>query len=81
MTNHWKKSHTKVALLIDIVIYALHTKAMMQTNRDKRVYLLVDITEEEKAQAKSLARSSGMTFQGWIAKIIREKLNQKEAHE
>jgi hypothetical protein len=57
---------------------------MNQTKREStvnRTPILADITEEEKAQAKLLARSSGMTFQGWIAKIIREKLNQKEANE
>lgn len=51
---------------------------MMQTKSDTRTYLLVDISAEEKAEAKSLAKSKGMTFQGWVAKIIREKLNARE---
>ena len=64
--------------MIDIVIYALHTKAMMQTNRDKRVYLLVDITEAEKEKAKRQAKSEGCSLQGWLAKMIRDELQKAQ---
>lgn len=67
--------------MIDIVIYALHTKAMMQTNRDKRVYLLVDITEAEKEKAKRQAKSEGCSLQGWIGRLVKDALknNPREA--
>lgn len=55
---------------------------MMQTKSDTRTYLLVDISAEEKAEAKSLAKSKGMTFQGWTAQLIQKELEaarKKEA--
>lgn len=47
----------------------------MQQKRDTRMYLLVDITAEEKAKAKALAKSNGMTLQGWIARLLRKEIS------
>lgn len=67
--------------MIDIVIFQLHTKAMMQPKSDKRVYLLVDITEAEKEKAKRQAKSEGCSLQGWIGRLVKNALknNPKEA--
>jgi hypothetical protein len=51
---------------------------MMQTNSDKRNYLVVDISAKEKNEAKSLAKSKGMTFQGWLGQLIRNELIRNE---
>lgn len=58
-----------------------NNKRMMQTNSDTRTYILVDISAEEKAKAKQIAKSKGMTFQGWTAQLIHKELEkeQKEA--
>ena len=41
--------------------------------------LTIAISPEEKEQAKTLARAKGMTFQGWLALVVRTAL--KEAKE
>lgn len=46
----------------------------MQTISDKRIYLLVDINLEEKKSAKRLAKSKGMSLQGWIGQLIKQEL-------
>lgn len=54
----------------------------MQTqNRDHYEKLTVQISHYEKEQAKKKAKSEGMTFQGWLAKLIRDELKEvpKEA--
>jgi hypothetical protein len=40
--------------------------------------LRVAITDREKAAAKRLAKSKGMTFQGWMGQLIKREL--EEAH-
>ena len=67
--------------MIDIVIFQVHTKAMMQPKSDKRVYLLVDITEAEKKKAKRQAKSEGCSLQGWIGRLVKNALknNPREA--
>ena len=67
--------------MIDIVIFQVHTKAMMQPKSDKRVYLLVDITEAEKEKAKRQAKSEGCSLQGWIGRLVKNALknNPREA--
>ncbi|MBQ3730007.1 MAG: hypothetical protein II903_10960 [Spirochaetales bacterium] len=35
------------------------------------------ITPEERDDAKKLAKSKGMTFQGWLGQLIRRELEQK----
>lgn len=46
----------------------------MQTNRDKRIHVLVDITPTEKSKARALAKSKGMTLQGFVGQLIRKEL-------
>ena len=48
-----------------------------------RTYILADISEDEKNSAKKLAKSKGMTFQGWIGQLIRQALaeSRKEKEE
>ena len=36
--------------------------------------LYVAITSEKRAEARKLAKSKGMTFQGWLALIIEREL-------
>lgn len=38
--------------------------------------LRVDITDREKAAAKRLAKSKGMTFQGWMGQLIKRELEE-----
>ncbi|MBQ7282627.1 MAG: hypothetical protein IJR16_07605 [Spirochaetales bacterium] len=47
----------------------------MQTEKSYR-QLKAAITKEEQEQAVKLAKSQGMTFQGWFAKIIRAALRE-----
>ena len=49
----------------------------MQTKSDtkaSRIYCLVDISQEEKNQAKVLAKSKGMSLQGFMAQLIKKEL-------
>lgn len=54
---------------------------MMQPKSDKRIYLLVDITEAEKEKAKRQAKSEGCSLQGWIGRLVKNALknNPREA--
>jgi len=38
--------------------------------------LRVAITDREKAAAKRLAKSKGMTFQGWMGQLIKRELEE-----
>lgn len=40
--------------------------------------MTVDINSDERKQAKALAKSKGMTFQGWIGSLIKRELAQNE---
>jgi len=40
--------------------------------------LRVDITDREKAAAKRLAKSKGMTFQGWMGQLIKRELEEAQ---
>lgn len=35
------------------------------------------ISSEEKEQAKALAKSKGMTFQGWLGQLIKNALKEE----
>lgn len=51
---------------------------MMQTNSDiktSRIYCLVDISQEEKNRAKALAKSKGMSLQGFMGQLIKKELD------
>lgn len=37
----------------------------------------VDITEEQKRLARKIAKSKGMTFQGWVGQIIQREISQE----
>lgn len=52
----------------------------MQTLNSDLQKLTISISPDEKEQAKTLARSKGMTFQGWLGLVIRNALKEgKEA--
>lgn len=38
----------------------------------------VNLSREERIKAKEFAKSKGMTFQGWLAQIIRRELQNSE---
>ena len=40
--------------------------------------LRVAITDREKAAAKRLAKSNGMTFQGWMGHLIKRELEEAQ---
>ncbi len=40
--------------------------------------LRVAITDREKAEAKRLAKSKGMTFQGWMGQLIKRELEEAQ---
>lgn len=40
--------------------------------------LRVAITDREKAAAKRLAKSKGMTFQGWMGQLIKRELEEAQ---
>lgn len=40
----------------------------------KGLMLAVRITKEEKSQAKNLAYSLGMTFEGWLGQLVKAAL-------
>lgn len=50
---------------------------MNQTIRElkgRRTPVLADITDSEKEAAKALAKSKGMTFQGFVGQLIKKAL-------
>ena len=48
----------------------------MSGNENTTINVKVDFTRQEKDAAKKLAKSQGMTFQGWLAKLIRDALKE-----
>lgn len=45
-------------------------------------YIKVTISTSEKSEAKALAKSLGMTFQGWVGNLIKRELREaKKASE
>ena len=45
------------------------------------VHLRANITQTQKLEARKIAKSKGMTFQGWLGQIIeREIANQEATH-
>lgn len=47
--------------------------------KDQFQKLTVMLNEEEKDQAKALAKSKGMTFQGWLGQLIKRELKAAES--
>ena len=56
-----------------------YSEAMQTPNSDHFEKLTVQISKEEKDNAKVIAKSQGMTFQGWIGQLIKNAI--KEARE
>jgi carbamate kinase len=46
-----------------------------------RYQLYVELSENEKRQAYNLAKSKGMTFQGWLGQLIQAELKAEETQE
>ena len=49
----------------------------MQTLSSDRQKLTIAISPVEKEQAKALAKSKGMTFQGWLGQLIKNALKEE----
>lgn len=57
---------------------------MMQRKSDikpNRIYTLVDISQEEKNRAKVLAKSRGMSLQGFLGQLIKRELENSHVAE
>ena len=65
--------------MIDILIKRRYKGSMSYPN--DYVMQKISITPQERDKAKKVAKKNGMTFQGWLAKLIRDELkeNPKEA--
>lgn len=50
---------------------------MMQRKSDNAVWIRAFITNSEREQAKALAKSKGMTFQGWLGQLIKNALKEE----
>lgn len=48
----------------------------MAKQTDDTQVLIVKISPQERESAKSLAKASGMTFQGWLGQLIKRELRQ-----
>jgi len=46
-----------------------------------RYQLYVELSENEKKQAYNLAKSKGMTFQGFLGQLIKAELKAEETQE
>jgi len=51
---------------------------MKSLNRDHFEKLTTQISAQEKTAAKALAKSKGMTFQGWLGQLVKAALKQAE---
>lgn len=38
----------------------------------------IAITAEERLRAKEIAKAKGMTFQGWLASLVKHELEKEE---
>jgi len=47
------------------------------TSKSTSISAFIAISASERDQAKSLAKSKGMTFQGWLGQLIRNELKQE----
>ena len=46
----------------------------MDTKKSTTTAIKVDFSRQERDEAKRLAKSKGMTFQGWIGQLVRKEL-------
>ena len=52
---------------------------MLQPMCDKkRLQIAVDLSKDERNAAREIARSKGMTFQGWLGQLIKRELANAE---
>lgn len=64
--------------IVDICSFDVYSGAMRYTN--DYIQVKADISPEERDDARRLAKSKGMTFQGWMGQIIKRELaSSKEA--
>ena len=53
---------------------------MQRKSSMRRNYMLVDISQQEKKDAKVLAKTKGMSLQGFVGQLIKRELeNAKES--
>lgn len=53
---------------------------MQRKSGMRRNYMLVDISQQEKKDAKVLAKTKGMSLQGFVGQLIKRELeNAKES--
>ena len=41
----------------------------------------IQLSDEEKTAARNIAKNQGMTFQGWLGKIIRQEISRESQHD
>ena len=41
----------------------------------------IQLSDEEKTAARNIAKNQGMTFQGWLGKIIRQEISRELKHD
>ena len=46
----------------------------MNTRKSTSTAIKVDFSRQERDEAKALAKSKGMTFQGWIGQLVKREL-------
>lgn len=44
----------------------------------KRLQIAVDLSKDERNAAREIARSKGMTFQGWLGQLIKRELAKSQ---
>ncbi|MPM30657.1 hypothetical protein SDC9_77207 [bioreactor metagenome] len=44
---------------------------------DTAAWLRAEITSDQKKLARKLAKSKGMTFQGWLGQLIQKEISQE----
>ena len=49
------------------------------TSKSTSLAVFASISHEEKDRAKKVAKSKGMTFQGWLGNLIKDELKNAEA--
>lgn len=51
---------------------------MKSQNSDQYLKTYIQLSFSEKAKAKEIARSNGMTFSGWLGRLVKDAINATE---
>ena len=50
----------------------------MDRTKKTSTCIKVDFTPQERDEAKALAKSKGMTFQGWLGQLVKRELKKAQ---